>query len=95
MPSPSALVVLLGAIALGHTLFGVLLVVAYGLGMAATLTMAGLALVLLRRRLDGAASRRFGHWSTRFSAATPVLTAALVLVVGLGLAIRGALPLLP
>ena len=38
VPAPSALVVLLGAIALGRTWFGVVLVVAYGLGMAATLT---------------------------------------------------------
>ncbi|MFJ7063773.1 nickel transporter, partial [Streptomyces microflavus] len=38
VPSPSALVVLLGAVALGRTAFGVLLVIGYGLGMAATLT---------------------------------------------------------
>ena len=53
VPSPSALVVLLGAIALGRTWFGVLLVVAYGLGMAATLTAAGLLLVKLSRRWAG------------------------------------------
>ena len=41
VPNPSALVVLLGAIALGRTWFGLLLVVAYGVGMAVTLTSAG------------------------------------------------------
>ena len=51
VPSPSALVVLLGAIGLGRTGFGVLLVLAYGVGMAATLTATGLLLVAVQRRL--------------------------------------------
>jgi len=46
VPSPSALVVLLGAIALGRTWFGVVLVLGYGVGMAATLTLV-LVLVLV------------------------------------------------
>ncbi|MFC3689193.1 hypothetical protein [Aquipuribacter hungaricus] len=50
--SPSALVVLLGAIALGRTVFGVLLVLAYGLGMAGVLTALGLLLVHGRARLE-------------------------------------------
>lgn len=82
VPSPSALVVLLGAIALGRTWFGVLLVVGYGLGMAATLTAVGLLLVRLRDRL--AAVERFRD---RFTA-LPAITAGLVLVVGLGLTAR-------
>ncbi|MCA1657142.1 MAG: hypothetical protein LC713_05465 [Actinobacteria bacterium] len=93
VPSPSALVVLLGAIALGRTLFGVGLVVAYGLGMAATLTAAGLLLVHLRGRLDGVTARRMTGLAGRLAAATPVLTALLVLVVGLALAGRGLVPL--
>jgi ABC-type nickel/cobalt efflux system permease component RcnA len=52
VPSPSALVVPLGAVALGCTAFGILLVLAYGLGMAATLTLAGLLLVRLRDRVE-------------------------------------------
>src|SRR5438132_10866968 len=44
VPSPSALVVLLGAIALHPAWFGLILVIAYGAGMAATLTGAGLVL---------------------------------------------------
>lgn len=90
VPSPSALVVLLGAIALGRTWFGILLVVAYGAGMAAVLTAAGLLLVKVRDRLAPAITGRFG----RVRAALPLFTAGLVLVVGLGLAIRGALPLI-
>ncbi|MGH3932330.1 MAG: hypothetical protein ACRDTF_20420, partial [Pseudonocardiaceae bacterium] len=65
------------------------------LGMAATLTAVGLLLVRLRdraqrrfaqRRLAQARENRF---LARLAAATPTLTAALVLMVGLGLVIRG------
>ena len=91
VPSPSALVVLLGAIALGRTWFGILLVIAYGIGMAAVLTAAGLLLLKVRDRLAPMLSPRWSRWAT---AALPALTAALVLVVGLGLAVRGAIPLI-
>ncbi|MGW6445703.1 nickel/cobalt transporter [Lentzea sp. NPDC055074] len=83
VPSPSALVVLLGAIALGRTWFGVVLVLAYGLGMAATLTAAGLLLVSLRDRF-GPRLARF----RRLADLSPIGTAALVMVVGVGLATR-------
>jgi nickel/cobalt transporter (NicO) family protein len=86
VPSPSALVVLLGAVALGRTWFGVLLVLTYGVGMAATLTAAGLLLVRLSSRWSGRIAARVG--SGRLVAAAPAMTASLVLVVGLGLAAR-------
>jgi nickel/cobalt transporter (NicO) family protein len=95
VPSPSALIVLLGAVALGRTWFGVLLVIAYGAGMAATLTAAGLLLVRLRNGMDTALANRVGRWSGTLAAATPILTAALVLVVGLSMALRNVLPILP
>ncbi|MFS8103129.1 sulfite exporter TauE/SafE family protein [Lentzea alba] len=83
VPSPSALVVLLGAIALGRTWFGVILVLAYGLGMAATLTAAGLLLVSIRDRF-GPRLARF----RKYADFTPLGTAALVMLVGVGLATR-------
>lgn len=91
VPSPSALVVLLGAVALGRTAFGVLLVFAYGLGMAATLTLVGLLLVRLRERIEARlkspSDSRNGvvRVVTRLS---PTATALLVVVVGLGLTAR-------
>ncbi|MEJ7772456.1 MAG: hypothetical protein WKF51_11190, partial [Geodermatophilaceae bacterium] len=95
VPSPSALIVLVASIALGRTVFGVFLVVAYGLGMAITLTVAGLLLIRLRGRLDrrAARSQRSGarSWLAAIAAALPALTATLVLLVGLGLALRGLL----
>jgi ABC-type nickel/cobalt efflux system permease component RcnA len=55
LPCPSALVVLLGSIALGRVGFGLALVVAFSLGLAATLTSLGLAFLyaghLLNARL--------------------------------------------
>ena len=92
VPSPSAIVVLLGAIALGRAWFGVALVIAYGAGMALTLTGAGLALVRARgaieRRLSspGAAAGRLASLAGRL----PVLTAACIVAGGLFLAFRGA-----
>ncbi|MFD4370154.1 sulfite exporter TauE/SafE family protein [Streptomyces sp. NPDC058486] len=94
VPSPSALVVLLGAVALGRTAFGVLLVLAYGLGMAATLTLAGLLLVRLRDRVEAglktAAADRFKR-VRRLARYGPAGTSALVLIVGLGLTARAAM----
>jgi ABC-type nickel/cobalt efflux system permease component RcnA len=92
VPSPSALVVLLGAIALGRTVFGVLLVLGYGLGMAATLTAAGLLLIRMRDKLDRPSVRARLGGLTRLSALVPILTACLVVLVGLSLASRGFLP---
>lgn len=89
VPSPSALVVLLGAIGLGHTWFGVLLVAAYGVGMAGTLTLAGLLLIRLRSRLPA----RPGRTLARLARLVPTGSALLVLCVGLGLAGRAALAL--
>ncbi|MCW3839744.1 sulfite exporter TauE/SafE family protein [Micromonospora yasonensis] len=94
LPSPSALIVLLGAVALGRTWFGVMLVFAYGLGMAATLTLAGLLLVRLHRRLTSRLEHRVGNWADRLTTATPILTASLVLAVGVILTLRAAWPLL-
>jgi ABC-type nickel/cobalt efflux system permease component RcnA len=89
VPSPSALVVLLGAIGLGHTWFGVLLVAAYGVGMAGTLTLAGLLLIRLRNRFPA----RPGRMLARLTRLVPTGSAVLVLCVGLGLAGRAALAL--
>ncbi|MFI6978564.1 nickel/cobalt transporter [Embleya sp. NPDC050154] len=81
VPSPSALVVLLGAVALGRTVFGVLLVLAYGLGMAAVLTAAGLVLVRLRPT-----SRHLrGSWWSRY---LPLATAVSVIAVGVVFTVR-------
>lgn len=90
LPSPSAVVVLLGAIALGRAWFGAVLVIAYGAGMAATLTGAGLLVLHARDALD----RRFvGLRSSRLAAMAgrlvPVGTAVVIVGVGAYLSLRG------
>jgi ABC-type nickel/cobalt efflux system permease component RcnA len=93
VPSPSALVVLLAAIGLGRTGYGVLLVVTYGIGMATTLTGAGLLLLAVQRRLARTArgsSSRWARLGARVNAVTPAATATVVLLVGAGLAVRAA-----
>ncbi|MEU4173618.1 nickel transporter [Streptomyces sp. NPDC026589] len=92
VPSPSALVVLLGAIALSQTLFGVLLVLGYGLGMAITLTAAGLLLSGGGSRL-AALSERHLPSLRRWTRYGTVLTALAVLTVGISLALRSLLTL--
>ncbi len=89
VPSPSALVVLLSAIALGRTAFGIVLVLAYGIGMAGTLTLAGVLLVRLRDRYNERQSDGRGRtFIRRWGKIAPFATASLVVVVGIGLVVR-------
>lgn len=97
VPSPSALIVLLGGIALGRAWFGVLLVVGYGIGMALALIGVGLTLAHARDRLQRWAERRRRTdqssrllWMTQ---TLPSITAVLVMIVGLGLAVRSLIAL--
>jgi ABC-type nickel/cobalt efflux system permease component RcnA len=92
VPSPSALVVLLGAIALSRTFFGVLLVVGYGLGMALTLTAAGLLLSGGGSRFAALGERRLLSLR-RYTRYATVLTALAVLTVGISLTLRSLLTL--
>lgn len=89
VPSPTALLVLLAAVDFERAWFGIGLVLCYALGMAATLTGAGLLLVSMRDRL-ARVDRARAWWgrTRRLQAVLPVATAVLVLVVGIGLALR-------
>ncbi|MYX99759.1 nickel transporter [Streptomyces sp. SID486] len=94
VPSPSAVVVLVGAAALGKAWFGLLLVMAYGAGLALTLTAAGFAVVRLgagaARMLDRR-PRWTGHPLTALVRRTlPLASALVVLALGAGLVLKGA-----
>jgi ABC-type nickel/cobalt efflux system permease component RcnA len=85
LPCPSALVVLLSAIALHRVGFGLALILAFSAGLAATITAVGLLAVLARRAfkrvpLDG-----------RFARALPAVSALVILAVGIGITVN-ALP---
>jgi nickel/cobalt transporter (NicO) family protein len=90
VPSPSAVVVLLGGIAIGRVWFGVALVLAYGLGMAATLTGIGLLLARLRSRMDRRLQLPAGSLVRRLGRLLPAVTASVIVLVGLALAVQGA-----
>ncbi|MEV0321880.1 sulfite exporter TauE/SafE family protein [Streptomyces sp. NPDC050658] len=89
VPSPSAVVVLVGAAALGEAWFGLLLVLAYGVGLAVTLTAAGFLVV----RVGSAAVRRVNgpRWLRRTTQRfLPVGSACVVVALGCGLVFKGA-----
>jgi ABC-type nickel/cobalt efflux system permease component RcnA len=58
VPCPSALVVLLAAVALHRIAYGMLLITAFSLGLAAVLVGIGLMVVYARRWIDGVSPRR-------------------------------------
>ncbi|GGY09446.1 HoxN/HupN/NixA family nickel/cobalt transporter [Streptomyces djakartensis] len=94
VPSPSAVVVLVGAAALGQAWFGLLLVVAYGVGLALTLTAAGYAVVKagsgMTRLLDRRPRWTAGPVAALVRRTAPLGSAFAVVVLGAGLVFRGA-----
>ncbi|MFI8086750.1 sulfite exporter TauE/SafE family protein [Streptomyces sp. NPDC086080] len=94
VPSPSAVVVLVGAAALGQAWFGLLLVVAYGVGLALTLTAAGYAVVKagsgITRLLDRRPRWTAAPWAALVRRSAPLGSAFVVVVLGAGLVFRGA-----
>lgn len=78
IPCPSALVVLLGAIALGRVGFGLLLIVMFSIGLASVLTLIGVALVYARRFFERIPSRG------RLLRLLPVVSALVVMLAGVG-----------
>ncbi|MEO8108308.1 MAG: sulfite exporter TauE/SafE family protein [Actinomycetes bacterium] len=83
LPSPSAVVVLLAAVAAGRAWYGVLLVLAFGVGMAVTLAGVGFAVLRGQQRLLAMAERSPRASFTRVLRWVPVATASVVLAVGM------------
>ena len=91
VPSPSALVVLLAAIALGRVPFGIGLVVAYGIGLAGTLVAAGLLLVRFERRLRRWTASSNTMFGLRLAGAVnvlPLISGLAIVGAGLLLVVR-------
>jgi nickel/cobalt exporter len=81
VPCPSAMVLLLAAVALNKTAYGMLLVVAFSVGLAITLTAVGMAFLYARNRF------RKPRAGARWPLLLPVLSAGLISVLGVGLCI--------
>jgi nickel/cobalt transporter (NicO) family protein len=76
IPCPSALVVLLGAIAQGQIALGMVMIVAFSLGLATTLTVLGIAVVSAGRVLSRL------NVPNRIVTALPAVSALLIVGVG-------------
>jgi len=85
LPCPTALVVLLAAISLHRIGYGLVLILAFSLGLAGAMTAVGLAAVSARRFL------RKKSFDGRLVRALPAASAALILALGLVMTTR-ALP---
>jgi ABC-type nickel/cobalt efflux system permease component RcnA len=84
VPSTNALLILLGTIAAGRPAWGIVLVVAFGLGMAAVMGGVGLVFVSARGLLERLPRGRAAGRLTRL-----MPLGAAVLVLGLGLVLTG------
>jgi ABC-type nickel/cobalt efflux system permease component RcnA len=82
IPCPSALIVLLGAIALNRIGFGLMLVLAFSLGLAATLTAIGMMFIY--------AGRLFERFPSRggMLRLLPVLSALFVSIIGAAIVVK-------
>lgn len=84
LPCPSALVVMLSAIALGRVLYGLFLILGFSLGLAGVLVLTGLALLYAGKF----AGRMFGgNRVGTFMRYVPIVGAFLVALLGIGIAL--------
>lgn len=86
LPSPSALLVLFTALAVGRVGYGLGLIGAFSVGLAMTVAAVGLAAVWGR---DLVVSGARGAWAVRLVRWAPIVAAAGVTLLGLALAVRG------
>jgi nickel/cobalt exporter len=82
VPCPAALVVLLGAVSMGRVGFGLLLIVAFSLGLAAVLIVTGLLVVSARRLMARV------HGEGRLITRWLPLTSAVIALVGAAMTVR-------
>ncbi len=85
VPCPSALVLLLSSIPLGRLSLGIVLVVAFSFGLAAVLIAIGILLVRCKSRwLD-----RMGKPGSAWQRLLPLVSAAVVALLGVGIVVKG------
>ena len=84
VPCPEALGVMLIAIGLGRIGLGLVLIVAFSLGLAAVLITIGILLVRCKSRLD-----RLGKPGSAWQRLLPLVSAVIVTVLGVGIALKG------
>ena len=85
VPCPDAIAILLVAVALNRVPFGMLLIVAFSIGLAAVLIAIGIAMVRGVSAIQRSSLLARNDWLTRFGAYTPVVSAIIVTGLGVGL----------
>ena len=86
IPCPSALVVLLSAIALQRVGFGLVLILVFSIGLATVLTLLGIIFVVAGKRLEGVAQS-----NGRLLHTLPVVSACFVTLAGVGITYQALL----
>lgn len=89
LPCPSAIVVMISAVAVGKVFFGMLLIVAFSLGLASVLTAIGVGLVLGKRiPRDSRVAKLVQRAGVgRFAAVLPIGSALAVTLAGVGVTV--------
>jgi nickel/cobalt exporter len=85
VPCPSAIVILLFAVAVGRIVDGLLLILSFSLGLAAVLILVGILTITASQRLE-----RIGSsvgWIKRL----PVFTAGIIMVLGVAIGFNALL----
>jgi nickel/cobalt exporter len=82
VPCPSALIVMLSAIALQRTAAGIVLIVAFSIGLASVLILIGMAAVMAQSWL-----RRFS-WEASMTGRLRLMSSCVVAVLGAAIAIE-------
>jgi len=90
IPCPAALVVLLTALSMHRIGFGLVLIVAFSVGLAAVLVAIGVLMVYAGRLMT-----RFRDDSPWISRWLPLTSSAVMTVLGLGIAIQAVMPWMP
>jgi ABC-type nickel/cobalt efflux system permease component RcnA len=90
IPCPAALVVLLSALSMRRVGFGLILIVAFSIGLAAVLVAIGILMVYARRLM--ARFREDGPLIHRW---LPLTSSAVMMLLGLGIAAQAVAPWIP
>lgn len=90
VPCPAALVVLLSALSMHRVGFGLVLIVAFSVGLAAVLVIIGVLMVYASRLM--ARFREDGPWINRW---LPLTSSAVMTLLGLGIALQAVAPWIP
>jgi ABC-type nickel/cobalt efflux system permease component RcnA len=90
IPCPAALVVLLGALSVRRVGFGLILIVAFSVGLAAVLVVIGILMVYARRLMA-----RFREEGPLINRWLPLTSSAVMTLLGLGIAAQALTPWMP